>query len=964
MAKEYTVVTKLVAKTKDFMSNMKRAEDKTKSFATNLDSNMKKVTNSISKVAPSLAKFSSTFQREMNNVQESVSKNTKIIDSNLSKMNDNMKIAMNGAKSSIKGGLVAGLTSAIPMIATAGAGIMALGSSVATAGIGVAGFGAVAVGVLGEVFTASSDLTQAQKELTMATTAEEREAALKKQAEAMAGLSAEQKKAVASLQHFKSFWGGFTKEFEKPVVDIFGKSLGVLQTILEKLKPSISGAMTAIGSLVEKLGASIETPDMERFFNWLGTTGASSITNLGVIFGNVFRGIANLLVAFTPLSTSVEGGLVGMTEKFANWSSTIGQSQGFQNFINYVKTNAPLVIATIGNMIMFFTNLAVQLAPFGTVVLGAINTAFQFMAQNINIILPILASLLTAFIGFKVITTIVTSVQMLISTFSSLVAGFKTVSTAFSALRVLLMANPFIAIATAVIALVAIIIMNWDTIKVYLQIAWNWITTTAMTVFSALGTFFMTLWNGIKTVAMTVWQAISTFLSTLWNGIVNIAMTVFNAIKTYFTTVFNVYKTIITTVWNAISSFLSTAFNKIKSIAMTVFNSVKSFFSTIWNGIKTVFSTVVTAIVNFVKTRFNNLKSNVTTVFNAVKSVISNVWNSIKSVFNTVISAIINFVKTRFNNLKSNVTSIFNAVKSTISSIWNGIKSFFSSVISAIVNFVKSRFNNLKSNVSSVFNAIKSVASSVWNGIKSTISSVVSGISSRVKGVFNGVKSTVSSIWNGIKSTTTSVWNGIKTAISTPVNKARDIVKSAIDKIKGFFSGLKGKLKIDIPKPKLPKFSISGKFDLVPPGISVPKIGISWNAKGGIFNKPTIFNTPNAGLQGVGEAGSEAIIPLRDSVLGKIGAMIAKTMNFNFVGALNNLVDTFNPSNVASAMSVNKAMPNINASGTTNTTNNEDITIKNEFVFNVDGNMTDKDMKRIANYVAKEQLTGLKKKGK
>ena len=65
-----------------------------------------------------------------------------------------------------------------------------------------------------------------------------------------------------------------------------------------------------------------------------------------------------------------------------------------------------------------------------------------------------------------------------------------------------------------------------------------------------------------------------------------------------------------------------------------------------------------------------------------------------------------------------------------------------------------------------------------------------------------------------------------------------------------------------IPKPKLPKVSVSTKSTSVG-GITIPlpSFSVSWNAIGGIFTKPTIFNT-RAGLQGVGEAGPEAILPL------------------------------------------------------------------------------------------------------
>ena len=67
-----------------------------------------------------------------------------------------------------------------------------------------------------------------------------------------------------------------------------------------------------------------------------------------------------------------------------------------------------------------------------------------------------------------------------------------------------------------------------------------------------------------------------------------------------------------------------------------------------------------------------------------------------------------------------------------------------------------------------------------------------------------------------------------------------------------------------IPKPSLPKFNASLQWTtktVLGKDFTYPS-GIKWNAKGGIFTKPTIFATPNAGLQGVGEAGAEAIIPL------------------------------------------------------------------------------------------------------
>jgi len=112
------------------------------------------------------------------------------------------------------------------------------------------------------------------------------------------------------------------------------------------------------------------------------------------------------------------------------------------------------------------------------------------------------------------------------------------------------------------------------------------------------------------------------------------------------------------------------------------------------------------------------------------------------------------------------------------------------------------------------------------------------------------LKGKAGELWSSISGT----FNNIKESIGSAINSARDTVKGAIDKIKGFFN-----FTWALPKLKMPTFSMTGKFSLNPP--SIPKLGINWNADGGIFTKPTVLNT-SQGLQGFGEAGAEAILPI------------------------------------------------------------------------------------------------------
>lgn len=294
--------------------------------------------------------------------------------------------------------------------------------------------------------------------------------------------------------------------------------------------------------------------------------------------------------------------------------------------------------------------------------------------------------------------------------------------------------------------------------------------------------------------------------------------------------------------WGAITQWFGELWNTICTGIGAMVDSLKAWFSnlwthlqSVWEGICNVVQTAVMLLGSIIQGAIDIITLPFQMIWENCKGIVSSVWEGIKSVVSSAIHAV-----------SSTISSVMGAIKNVISTVWNAISSKVSSVLSAI-----------KTTVSTIFNAVKSVASSVWNGIKSVISSVVDGIKSKVSSVFNGVKSTVTSIFNGIKSTAASVWNGIKDAIIKPVEAAKNAVKGIIDKITGFFSGMK----LELPKIKLPHFKISGKLSLSPP--SVPHLSIDWYKEGGILTKPTVFGMNGSSLMAGGEAGKEAVLPLK-----------------------------------------------------------------------------------------------------
>ncbi len=136
-------------------------------------------------------------------------------------------------------------------------------------------------------------------------------------------------------------------------------------------------------------------------------------------------------------------------------------------------------------------------------------------------------------------------------------------------------------------------------------------------------------------------------------------------------------------------------------------------------------------------------------------------------------------------------------------------------------------------------------------------------ISTGMTGNSQAVIQAASSLGTEVNTSMDESWKqmeqGTQTAMQKLTTTVTDAARSAANAVKSAFENMS----ITIPKPKLPVISVDYKTEPYGNGgnIKVPGFNVAWNAAGGIFNRPTIFNTP-AGMQGVGEAGPEAVLPL------------------------------------------------------------------------------------------------------
>ena len=429
----------------------------------------------------------------------------------------------------------------------------------------------------------------------------------------------------------------------------------------------------------------------------------------------------------------------------------------------------------------------------------------------------------------------------------------------------------------------------WDGLKEYFStiigavkgvadVFLGWFGTNWETVWNGVKTFFEGIWNGISSFFEGIWNGISTFCTTVWNGIVTNVTAFCTTVHDTISTIFNAVKDVVSNVWETIKNVVQVAIMFIVEVIKAAFELITVPFRFIWENCRDTIINVWETIKSAVQTAINFVKDNIITpVMNAISTTITTVWNTIKTTFTTVINAIKSAVQTAWNFMKDSViTPVMNGIKTVITTVWNAIKTAVQTVVNAIKTTVQTVFNAVKTTVTTIWNAIKTGTSTAWNAVKTAVTTPINAAKSAVTSAINGIKSTISSVWNSVKSATSSTWNAIKTAITTPINAAKTAVGNAISAIRSKFN-----FSWSLPHLKLPHPSISGSFSLNPP--SVPHFSISWYKNGGIMTKPTAFGAAGDTLLAGGEAGAEAILPLKQ-FYDRLGDMLDKKLDAIMTG--------------------------------------------------------------------------------
>ena len=514
----------------------------------------------------------------------------------------------------------------------------------------------------------------------------------------------------SATKTIRDTWSGFNEDLSQALVPTLEALTPVINALIDKMDDWGKGAGKAVANVVKYF---------QDLFQKLQENAATlafleAWDNIKSAFGSIVSIIANVINSFLGINTE--------TTKNATSIDNVAKS-----------------IAVFAGKLSEVTK---KIADF----LKKISESETAM----SVLKGTLVVLASAFATFKVAEGIL-----------GVINAFKTIGTVakyamvpVKALFGLIIANPFVAIAVAIAAVVAGLIYFFtqtETGKKAWQSFVDFLSQSIEAIkqfFTGLGTWFSELWTSTVEGAKTIWNGITEFFSGLWNGIVTIITNVFATIASavtgaynWFVTTFQPLISFYQSIFNLIGSIINVAFQLILAIIRGAYQLVIG----AWKGLSGFFGGI-----------FNAVSSVVSSVFSAIGSFASSAWGVVRSIW----SAVSGFFSGIFNSVRSVVSGVFSAIGGFASSAWSRI----SGVFSGVGSFFSGVFNGAKSAVSGVFAAFGGFASNAYNAI----TGVFDGLGSFFSGLFGGIKDTIDRVLGGVTGT--------------------------IDKISGAINGIAGKL--------------------------------------------------------------------------------------------------------------------------------------------------------------------------
>lgn len=431
------------------------------------------------------------------------------------------------------GKAVTGLGVGVPVAAAAAAAVGGMAAAAASAGAAYQAFRMAAAPQM-EAVRSVSELAAAAEEAA-AEGGEKAAEAQKAYADALGKLPKATQATAKEFIGLKKDQEAWSDSLASSTMPVYTKGIQLLRKLLPLLTPLVKAAAGVFTGFLDDIGKGLEGGGPKKFAEQLAETGGKNLKSFLGVLKNIGSGLAGLFKAFLPVSTGMSGGLERLTKNFADWGQSLEGSEGFEKFLSLSseggQTLGALAMAVgkllvaLGPLIGITTTIALHLAEMinalppsavkalataiGLVVVGmklykvgaaGVALGNRLMASSTYLAIAGWARMTAAglmayarigaaavvsaartgaaWVG-SALVSIGTWIAAVVRAAVTAVAQFALMAAraiawaAVMAAQWLIAMGPIGWIILAVIALVALVIANWDKVKAGTVAAWN-----------------------------------------------------------------------------------------------------------------------------------------------------------------------------------------------------------------------------------------------------------------------------------------------------------------------------------------------------------------------------------------------------------------------------------------------------------------------------------------------------------
>ncbi|MGW3072737.1 phage tail tape measure protein [Kitasatospora sp. NPDC001132] len=337
----------------------------------------------------------------------------------------------------------------------------------------------------------------------------------------------------------------------------------------------------------------------------------TTVSGVATVTGGAWRGVMNLAAGFNNSQAAASA--------FTGTMGTVGGA--IRTGVNAVGSG----LATMGrgalNLATSAGTAAVNVAvSMGQMVVNATVTAAQFVAQMAIMAAQAVANMARVAWTFtvqaaeataKFLVSMVQTVAATVVQFG-IMAAEAIVWAATMAAQWIIAMGPIGWVTAVIVALVALVIANWDTVKKWTGEAWDWVANKVKAVAQFLVDVFMNFtlpgliikhWDTIKNATTSAWNAVVDFVRGIPGAIVNffVNWTLVGVVLSHWDRIKSGVVNAAQGLVSYVSQIPGMIINCFSSLGSSMYNVGMNVVKGIWNGIQSMGAWLRDSLIGFAK---------------------------------------------------------------------------------------------------------------------------------------------------------------------------------------------------------------------------------------------------------------------------------------------------------------------------------------------------------------------------